>query len=235
MHAPIKTARMKSRDNPWITREIINRMYERDQIHDPVIRSGDPVLMDHYRKLRNTVTEMIKQNKKYFQDIDNTSRSNHHKFGSELTIPKINKRSIPKTTTANEFNTFFKNVPDKLSALCDKGKLLLWKSAQSVHTFKFHDISRNDVLKLLQPTMVSLPTHRSQWNIRGSARISMTCVHMRQYAGIRLACTHANRHPFQNIVSKLTETLDVEWMDKSIPLYIKRVCSYQNSTYEVTW
>ena len=81
--------------------------------------------MDHYRKLHNNVTEMIKQNKrKYFQDIDNTSRSNPRKFWSELTsvIPKINKRSIPKTMTANEFNTFFKSVPDKVSAVCDKGK-----------------------------------------------------------------------------------------------------------------
>ena len=135
-------------DNTWG----LNHMYERDKIHERAIRSGDPVLMDQYRKLRNNVTGMIKQNKrKYFQDIDNTSRSNPRKFWSELTIsiiPKINKRSIPKTMTANEFNIFFKGVPDKVSAVCDKGKPLLWKFAQSVHTFKFHEIFRN-VLKLL--------------------------------------------------------------------------------------
>ena len=51
--------------------------------------------------------------------------------------------------TANEFNIFFKSVPDKVSAVCDKRKPLLWKSAQSAHTFKFHEVSRNDVLKLL--------------------------------------------------------------------------------------
>ena len=56
---PIKTARMKPRANPWITREVINHMYERDTTHERAIRSGDPVLMDHYRKLRNNVTEMI--------------------------------------------------------------------------------------------------------------------------------------------------------------------------------
>ena len=60
MHAPIKTARMKSRANPWITREVINHMYERDKIHERAIRSGDLVLIDHYRNLRNNVTEMIK-------------------------------------------------------------------------------------------------------------------------------------------------------------------------------
>ena len=99
MHAPIKTARMKSRANPWITREVINHMYERDKIHERAIWSGDPVLMDHYRKLRNNVIEMIKQNKKkYFQDIDNASRSNPRKFWSELTnvIPKSIKDQFPK-------------------------------------------------------------------------------------------------------------------------------------------
>ena len=48
MHAPIKTAYIKSRDNPSITREVMNYMYERDKIHERAIRSGDPVLMYTY-------------------------------------------------------------------------------------------------------------------------------------------------------------------------------------------
>ena len=168
VHAPIKTARMKSRSNPWITRAVINHMYERDKIHERATRNGDPVLMVHYRKLRNNVTEMIKQNKKkYFQNVNNTSRSNPRKFWSELTsvIPKINERSIPRTMTANDFNIFFTSVPDKLSTMCDKGKPLLWNSAQSIHTFKFHEISRNDVLKFLK----SLP-EKSGMDIHGFDR-----------------------------------------------------------------
>ena len=67
MHALIKTARMKSRANPWITCEVINHMFKRDKIHERAFRSGNPVLMDHYRKLRNKVIEMIKQNKSTFK------------------------------------------------------------------------------------------------------------------------------------------------------------------------
>ena len=111
---------------------------------------------------------MIKQNKKkYFQDVNNTSRSNPRKFWSELTsvIPKINERSIPRTMTANDFNIFLKSVPDKTSTMYDKGKPLLWNSAQSIHTFKFHEISRNDVLKFLK----SLPK-KSGMDIHGLYR-----------------------------------------------------------------
>ena len=115
---------------------------------------------------------------KYFQDIDNTSRSNPRKFWPELTsaTPKIYEKSIPKIMTANEFNIFFKSVPDKVSAVCDKGKPLLWKSAQSVHTFKFHEISRNDVLKLLYSlydkiNLYADDTRHASW-ISGKSRIS---------------------------------------------------------------
>ena len=52
--------------------------------------------------------------------------------------------------TANEFDIFFKSVPDKVSAVCDKGTPLLWTCAQSVHTFKFHEITRNDELNYIR-------------------------------------------------------------------------------------
>ena len=82
---------------------------------------------------------MIKTNKtKYFQDVNNASRSNPYNLWPELisVIPKINPRSIPKYTTANECNIFFKGVPDKVIAVCDKGKPLLSIFAHIVNTFK---------------------------------------------------------------------------------------------------
>ena len=35
---------MKSRSKPWIPREVINHMYERDKIHERATRNGDPFL-----------------------------------------------------------------------------------------------------------------------------------------------------------------------------------------------
>ena len=79
------TARTKSRANLWISREVINRMFEKDKrfmsVQFAVVTQS--VLMGHYGKLHNNVTQMIKQNKKkYFQYIYNTSRSNLRKFWS---------------------------------------------------------------------------------------------------------------------------------------------------------
>ena len=95
------------------------------------------------------------------------SRSNPRKFCSELTnvIPKINQRSIQRNMTANDFNIFFKSVPDKISSMCDKRKPWLQNSAQSIHTFKFHKISLDDVLKSLK----SLP-EKSGMDMHGFER-----------------------------------------------------------------
>ena len=63
MHAPIKTARLKVRYNTWIACEIVKLMYERDRVHELAVKRKDDVLMENYRKLRNSITGMIKTGK----------------------------------------------------------------------------------------------------------------------------------------------------------------------------
>ena len=90
-HAPIKTARLKVRSNPWMTSDIVKLMYKRDKIHELAVKRKDDSLMNEYRKLRNTVTDMIKDRKrKYFTDVSNSSRTNPCSFWAELgsSIPK---------------------------------------------------------------------------------------------------------------------------------------------------
>ena len=52
-HAPIKTARLKVRSNPWMTSDIVKLMYKRDKIHELAVKRKDNSLMNEYRKLRN--------------------------------------------------------------------------------------------------------------------------------------------------------------------------------------
>ena len=65
-HAPTKTIRMKSRSNPWITREIISMMNERDRLHNKAVKTHCEDTMQSYRKLRNHITNTIKLKKNIF-------------------------------------------------------------------------------------------------------------------------------------------------------------------------
>ena len=68
-HAPTKTARLKVRSNTWITRDIVKMMYDRDRIHELAVKRKDLVLMEKYRKMRNTITDIIINRKwEYFSE-----------------------------------------------------------------------------------------------------------------------------------------------------------------------
>lgn len=54
-HAPLKSHRVKARHNPWITRDILLAMYQRDNIHKRAVKSGDQTLYAEYRSSRNRV------------------------------------------------------------------------------------------------------------------------------------------------------------------------------------
>ena len=94
---------------------------------------------------RDSVTDMIKNRKKeYFTNVCNSSRTNPRSFWAELSsiIPKTNVKSIPRNMNAEDFNIYFKNVPDLISSL-------LWKGQESIYKFKFIDLQRNDLINLL--------------------------------------------------------------------------------------
>ena len=151
-HAPIKTARLKVRSNPWMTSYIVKLMYKRDTIHELAVKRKDDSLMNEYRKLRNTVTDMIKDRKReYFTDVSNSSRTNPRSFWAELgsIIPKINIKSIPRNMSAEEFNIYFKNVPDLISSSFTGDSSLLWGGQESIYTFRFKDVQCIDLMTLL--------------------------------------------------------------------------------------
>ena len=151
-HAPIKTSRLKVRSNPWMTSDIVKLMYKRDKIHDLAVKRKDDSLMNVYRKLRNAITDMIKNRKReYFTDVSNSSRTNPRSFWTELSsiIPKINVKSIPRNMSAEDFNIYFKNVPNLISSSFTGDCSLLWKGQESIDMFKFADVERNDLIELL--------------------------------------------------------------------------------------
>lgn len=68
-YAPTKQRRLKKRYNPWISPEIVQSMYARDHEHKLARRTGDDNHWNTYRRLRNSVTTMIKSAKRrYFEN-----------------------------------------------------------------------------------------------------------------------------------------------------------------------
>ena len=59
---PIKVARLKKRWNPWVTPDVVKLMYERDHVYTKAVKTKDGSLYNHYRSLRNHVTNVIQEN-----------------------------------------------------------------------------------------------------------------------------------------------------------------------------
>ena len=122
-----------------------------DRVHELAVKRKDDVLMENYRKLRNSITGMIKNRKReYFNEVSHSLRTSPRSFWSKLNsvIPKINMKSIPKGMGAEDFYIYFKTVPDIITSSFTDDSSLLWKGQESIYTFKFNDIQRSDLLEL---------------------------------------------------------------------------------------
>ena len=58
-HVPIQTHRVKDKLSPWITRDLLDCMYERDRIHKQASLLKSDELMRVYRHLCNKVNNMV--------------------------------------------------------------------------------------------------------------------------------------------------------------------------------
>ena len=92
---------------------------------------------------------MIKNRKReYFNEVSHSLRTSPRSFWSELNnvILKSNMKSIPKGMGAEDFNIYFKDVPDVITSSFIDDSSLLWKCQESIYTFKFNNIQRADLL-----------------------------------------------------------------------------------------
>ena len=148
------------RSNTWITRDIVKMMYDRDSIHELAVKRMDTV--DKYRKI-NIITAIIKNRKReYFSEVSNSLRSSPRSLWSELntTIPKIDIKLIPRDIGAKHLYIYFENVPDVVTSSFTDDNTLLWKGQESIHTFKFNEIQRTDLLRFY--TLLSIK-HLKIW------------------------------------------------------------------------
>ena len=150
-HAPIKSVRVKNRLNPWISNAITDAMHKRDYLKRKA--KNDETLFQMYRTQRNMVTKEIRKAKtEYLSSVSDKYRNNPKKLWSELNKATGNLKYLNNAQndlSPDEFNDFFVQVGQKISDSFNQ-ESLNWKNPDCLYKFKFLEILKDDVLKLLK-------------------------------------------------------------------------------------
>lgn len=157
LHAPIKTMRMKTRYCPWINNNIIEMMYKRDRLHGLACKNKCPNAWSEYTKCRNSVTSMIKSEKRKYFDFELCKNANNPKqFWKKINMltGQKNKNNAANDISAQDFNDFFANIGHSVinqnanaNANSDS---LKWRNPPCIHSFKFSECSVDDVSKFIK-------------------------------------------------------------------------------------
>ena len=77
MHAPIKKARIRGIQAPWITPELRNAMRDRDYHHRKAIKANSEYHWSLYKKTKTSVNKQVKKCKTdYYQELINKDKGN---------------------------------------------------------------------------------------------------------------------------------------------------------------
>ena len=154
LHAPVQTRRLKKRNNPWITPEIVKLMYERDYLKKKAVKLKCDVQWNKYVAMRNRVTQLIKSSKKDYA----TATVSEHRNDSKKMWKALNKltgrdqrNSTPSNIDAQEYNDFFNEIGKKTVSHLQSNpeSEIYWKCSKSIYRFDFIEISEEAVKKLL--------------------------------------------------------------------------------------
>lgn len=127
---PLKSVCAKTtRNKPWITEKIKKLIDLKNKLHVKLKIHGDTYVKTEYKKLRNRLNNLLKQEeKKYNQRILDESKNNLSKMWKALNkiinkkrncnacnVFKHNNVSIKEPDIiANQFNNYFKNIPNNM-------------------------------------------------------------------------------------------------------------------------
>ena len=148
-HAPLKT---KSRNNPWMTKEIIASMYDRDRLHNLATKHKDENTWKLYKNKRNNVVHMINEAQKlYYENAVNLSENKNREMWKSLRhMLNINtSRANVPNLNADKFNTFFANVGKQLADKIPKCQYE-WHLPDSIYNFETQQVEVSYVYKLLR-------------------------------------------------------------------------------------
>ena len=150
-HAPLRTSRMKSRNNPWINSDIVKEMYKRDYFKQVALKLKTDQALNEYRRQRNKVNSLVKQAKQvYFTNIAVNDSTNIWSILHQVLPNKYNNQK-QTSITADEFANHFSKVGSAISDTFEedsKAETTI-KGVQSIYNFQLEMVNNKDVLKLL--------------------------------------------------------------------------------------
>ena len=130
-HAPPRTKRVGKKKSPWITSELKKNMRKRDILKKKAKQTGDPLIWQQYKGLRNSTNNEIKKVKtRYFTDnlvINKKNPKTTWKLINELNSRNVSShKSISNIKVGEEtintpkdiaetFNNHFASVGEKLA------------------------------------------------------------------------------------------------------------------------
>ena len=128
-HAPIRTKRVGSKNSPWITADLKERMHNRDTFKIKAIKSNDPLDWANFKRMRDKINTEIEAAKKLFDSNkfietngdppktwqvinDLTSRK---ATSSSIREIKVNISLTESPDLSNTFNKHFSSIGPKLA------------------------------------------------------------------------------------------------------------------------
>ena len=163
-HAPMKVHRVKQRNSPWITRDVVLLMYKRDHIHKKAVKSGSHQLYEDYRKCRNDVVRAVRNAKRtYYTNEVHESKGTRHMWKTLRHLTKNKSSGPPVPIEPDTFNTFFTEIGPKLHANFPADSELHWTQPECIYQFNFGCINEDDILKDLN----ALSSNKSNIDVLG--------------------------------------------------------------------
>ena len=176
-HAPIKIFQTRKNYLPYLSDEMKRIMVERDALKEEATKTGDPILMDEYRQLRNWIKDNISKEKTaYYHNKFNDEQINTRKAWNIVNNMlgqtkskspskiKVNDRFItnPKGL-AEAFNFIFQekikklrqNTDGHIAKLNPKARLQLWLQNKNVSKFSLQPIdilTLRSIMKKIKPS-----------------------------------------------------------------------------------
>ena len=146
--------RTKQKQNPWISQDILNKMYQRDFMHSQAIKTKSYDNWQEYRNLRNDITKQIRDcRKQFFTDqINNNSNNSKYMWKTLKTLLPGQKDSGtgPLPIPASDFNTFFGNIGYDLTKHIQVPESTCNNSTNYANKFSFPLLSVCDTMKLMK-------------------------------------------------------------------------------------
>ena len=172
-HAPVKKSRIKKKESPWITNDILILIRQRNVQKKKAKQSGLFEDWKHYKHLRNKVTACIRREKKnYVTNTINRSNGQSADIWQSLKClmpKKVNSVKIPcikkdkynvtdKTEIADSFNNHFIDIGRKIQERvaisddgCENKNILSEKLSfpKCTSTFRFEPVNEQQVLDVI--------------------------------------------------------------------------------------